>query len=503
MPWAVRSLVATALAMLWAGRALVAGAQPPEPPLPDASQVTIADYPRDRDKASDGSADREKPAGASKQDNGGKDNADKDNGGKDNGEKDEKPREPERINAFGQATVISQWHGDFHSPYVGANSLRPVFEWATSATATLFLGGRLWDGGAVYFAPEAAGGLGFDNVTGIAGFPNGDITRVAKPEVTPYVSRLYFAQTFGLGGPEEKVESGPDQLAGARDVSRITVAVGKMAVTDWFDLNRYSHDPRTQFMNWSLMYNGAWDYPADVRGYDYGGVIEWNEERFALRYGLFGEPLVANGPVIDPRFGKAHGQVWELEYRYTLMERPGKVRGMFYLNRADMGNYRQALQLSPVNPDVTQTRTYDSRKYGFGLNLEQELSDDVGAFARLGWNDGHTETWAFTEIDSTASFGLTRKGTRWSRPDDVLGCAVVVNGLSSAHRDYLAAGGLGFIIGDGRLSYSPETIIESYYSLQLKKGFAVTSDLQLVFNPADNRDRGPVAIGTVRVHAEF
>jgi len=193
----------------------------------------------------------------------------------------------------------------------------------------------------------------------------------------------------------------------------------------------------------------------------------------------------------------------EVAHDHRLGHQPGRASILVFANHARMGVYADALALDPAAPDVTATESPGRVKYGASTNLEQALAPDLGVFARAGWNDGRTQTWAFTEIDSTASFGLTRKGTRWSRPDDVLGCAVVVNGLSSAHRDYLAAGGLGFIIGDGRLSYSPETIIESYYSLQLKKGFAVTSDLQLVFNPADNRDRGPVAIGTVRVHAEF
>jgi high affinity Mn2+ porin len=486
--------------------------------LQTVATVALTDVPEERDgKATGGSSAKSAETAKVKvnredgEEGGNQKEATKENGkekgegkGKEGEENKEKEEDGERyFNAFTQGTVISQWHGRFRSPYVGPNSVPPFFEWKTSETATLFLGARVWEHGELYFDPEIAGGLGFGGVTGIAGFPNGDITRVGQPQPTPYIARLYLVQTLGLGGNQEKVESGPNQLAGTRDISRLTLALGKMAATDWFDLNRYSHDPRTQFMNWALMYNGAWDYPADVRGYDFGGVVEWNEENFAVRYGLFGEPHVANGPDIDSHFSKAHGQIWELEQRYKLDERPGRVRWWFYINRAHMGNYQRALELSPVDPDITETRTYASRKYGLGMNLEQELRDDLGFFMRLGWNDGHTESWAFTEIDRTWALGLAQKGIRWGRPDDAAGIGFALNGLSPEHRDYLAAGGLGFILGDGRLNYRPEAALEIYYALQLKKGVVITPDFQLVGNPGFNHDRGPVAIGTVRVHAEF
>jgi high affinity Mn2+ porin len=425
---------------------------------------------------------------------------------------DEKNKGPENYNVYGQVTTISQWHGPFPAAYTGANSLQPNREFDNSITATLFLGARLWQGAELYFNPEVAGGSGFSNVTGIAGFPNGDIFRVNEIQPTPYIARWYATQTFNLGCDCEKVESGPNQLAGCRDTERITVALGKMAATDWFDQNRYSHDPRTQFMNWSLMYNGAWDFPANVRGYDYGGVIEFNFPKMALRYGLFGEPSVANGSWIDGNFGAAHGQVVELENRYQLCCRPGKLRSMFYWNRAHMGNYGDALALSPVNPDVTQTRSFDSVKYGFGINLEQELSDDLGGFFRFGWDDGHTETWAFTAIDRSVAMGLLLKGRRWCRPQDEVGLAWVINGLAPVHRLYLEAGGLDFIIGDGplqpgqtsALNYGQEVILETYYRYELKKKqIWLSPDFQFVENPAYNRDRGPVAIGQFRLHAEF
>jgi high affinity Mn2+ porin len=311
-----------------------------------------------------------------------------------------------------------------------------------------------------------------------------------------------------LGGEQEKMESGPNQLAEYKDVSRLTFAVGKMAATDWFDQNKYSHDPRSQFLNWDLMYNGAWDYPADVRGYDFGAVVELNQKDWALRYGVFGEPEVANGAEIDPKIGVAHGQAIELEHRYKLFDRPGKIRWMGYWNRAHMGNYDEALALSPHDPDVTATRTYHSIKYGFCVNVEQEFTDNLGGFLRLGWNDGHTETWAFTETDRTVAFGFLLSGKSWHRDGDEIGTGLVVNGLSAPHRAYLAAGGLGFELGDGQLNYEPEFAWETYYKWQVfakavKKSIWISPDFQLVGNPGYNGDRGPVAIGTVRVHAEF
>ncbi|MGA2617173.1 MAG: carbohydrate porin [Thermoguttaceae bacterium] len=422
-------------------------------------------------------------------------------------DEDEKEFKVERFNAYGQATVITEWNGPFQSPYAGPHSFLSEDETRTSATATIFLGARFWQGCEVYFNPEVAGGLGLSNVFGISAFPNGDISRVGRPEVTPYVARCWIQQTIGLGGEQEKIDSAPNQLAEYKDVSRLTIAAGKMAATDWFDNNRYSHDPRSQFMNWALMYNAAWDFPADVRGYDFGVTAELNEKNWALRYGIFGEPEVANGAEIDPKIGMAHGQVVELEYRYHLLDRPGKVRGMFSWNRAHMGNYREAIALgiaTGTTPDITKTETYASIKYGLGLNFEQELTDDLGAFLRLGWNDGRTETWAFTEADRTAAFGFLLKGTRWSRPQDEVGTGLAVNGLSGPHRDYLAAGGLGFELGDGKLNYEPELAWESYYKFALKKdAIWVSPDFQFIGDPGYNGDRGPVAVGTVRVHAEF
>jgi high affinity Mn2+ porin len=412
--------------------------------------------------------------------------------------------ESENFTVHAQATYIAQKHDHFSSPYAGPNSLKRDEAEAESVTATLFTGVRLpWEGGALFFDPELSGGQGLSSVKGIADFPNGDIARVSTSTPEAYIARLYYQQVFGLGGEREKIASDQNQLAGSRDVSRITLSLGKFSATDFFDNNTYAHDPRNQFMNWGLVANGAWDYPADTRGYTYGGVIELNQPRWALRYGVFAEPTEANGPDLDWHLPEAVGQALELEKRWSIQNHPGVVRLLSFLNCADMGVYQKATENpGPNGPDVTATRGYHV-KYGFGLNAEQALTDNLGAFCRLGWNDGRAETWAYTEVDETASIGLSLKGALWKRPDDVLGLAGIISGLSSEHREYLEAGGLGFEIGDGRLAYSPEEVIEVYYDWKVVDHVFVTPDFQFVNNPAYNSDRGPVAIWGLRVHAEF
>jgi high affinity Mn2+ porin len=370
----------------------------------------------------------------------------------------------------------------------------------------VFLDFRLWEcghySGELVFDPELSGGKGFSDVQGLAGFTNGDISRVGVVEPTPYIARMFLRQTWGFGGEQEKVEDEANQIAGTRDVNRFTLSVGKWAFTDFIDVNQYSHDPRTQMQNWALMYNGAWDYPANVRGYDYGVVAELNEKWWALRYGIGAEPEVANGAAFDPHINKALGQAIELEERWCVCGCPGRVRWMAYLNHAHMGDYHEALLEMPVDPDVTLTRAYRF-KYGCGLNFEQALTADLGLWGRLGWSDGHTETWAFTPIDRTASIGLLLKGTGWARPNDTVGIAGALNGISKDHRQYLAAGGLDFNIGDGRLNYGLEEIFEIYYRIAITKGIYVIADFQEIGNPAYNRDRGPVSVESALVHIEF
>jgi len=402
-----------------------------------------------------------------------------------------------------QATYIPQGYGRFPAPYTGPNSLVSEHQNKASKTATLFLGMHLWKGGELYADPEASGGEGVSAASGMAGFPNGEITRVGTREVKEYWARLFIRQTFNFGGESEEVADDLNQIAGTRSPHRLTVTLGKISILDIFDNNPYAGDPRSEFMNWALMANGAWDYPADTRGYTSGVAVDYRWGIWSVRAGSFLMPEIANGPVMDEHIRKAHGEVIEFENRYVLSGHDGTVRFLSYLNHADMGSYRNALDLQPSAPDVTTTRQPGRVKYGFGLNMNQSITTNMGAFMRLGWNDGHTETFAFTEIDRTANVGLSVKGTRWHRPDDNFGIAGLVNGLSKDHRDYLAAGGLGFIIGDGQLNYKTEDIIESYYRINIYKACAVTGDFQRVWNPGYNGDRGPVDIYAVRFHVQI
>jgi high affinity Mn2+ porin len=410
---------------------------------------------------------------------------------------------PKRLSIHGQATTVTQGNWPFRAPYTGPLSLDPKANLASTATATLFLAGKLpWQGAEFVFNPEIAAGSGLSGTTGLAGFPNGEATRAGMPAPTPYVARALYRQVFGLGGGSEDVPDGVNQPATTRDKDRLTFQAGKFAAVDVVGDNPYNHDPRTQFLNWGLMFNGAWDFPANVRGYTYGGTAELVLGDWTVTYGIFGEPLVANGAAIDPRFTRANGNVLEIERGFKVRGRPARLRFVPYVNFANMGDYRLAVAASPTAPDITSVRAYRSKK-GLFVNYEQELSDDVGLFARLGYNDGRTETWAYTEIDRMAALGLNIKGGAWGRKDDVLGIAGLVNGLSAAHRDYLAAGGVGFIVGDGRLNYAQELIAELFYNIQLREGMFLTFDFQGVANPAYNRDRGPVALGAVRFHLEY
>lgn len=410
----------------------------------------------------------------------------------------------ESLNIHAQATVITQYHDYFPAQYSGPNSLLQKEDAKTSVTGTLFMGLRLpWQGGQFYFDPEIAGGEGFSNVEGIASFPNGDISHIGSVDPEPYVARAYLQQVIGLGGDQEKVDTGENQLAGYQDSKRITIWLGLFSATDFFDNNTYSHDPRSQFMNWSLMDDTAWDYPADTRGYTTGGVIEYNQPNWAIRYGAFQEPKDANGGTLDPKFPQAIGNALELEERWTLKDQPGVVRFLSFANIADMGNYRQAIaDAGPGGiPNVTLTRSY-STKWGFSISAEQAINPDLGIWGRGGWNNGQTESWAFTEVDDLGSLGISLKGTSWHRANDVFGFAGAIAGLSDAHKDYLAAGGLGFVLGDGRLTYAPEEVLETYYNCQIADGIFITPDAQFINNPGYNSDRGPVGVIGIRVHLE-
>jgi len=412
----------------------------------------------------------------------------------------------ERWSLFYQATSIATHHGTFPAPYTGAFSLRSDPESDVSLTMTWFLGLRVAKNTQIYFNPEIAGGRGFSGVNGLANPNNGELPRIGSATPKAYLARSYITQDFGFGNDRENISSSQNQLAGSRPMTRYSITVGRFSVTDFFDNNRYSHDPRTQFMGWAVMYNGAWDYPADTRGYTWGWVHEFHTRRWSLRYGSAAEPKKANGVRFDRRLFRDRGDLFEGEVRYALGGRPGAVRLLGFMLHSDSGSYAEALRLSEQtgsSPDVDATHRAGRLKYGTGVNLEQELTKDVGIFARLGWNDGKTESYAFTAIDRLVSGGASVTGHRWRRPFDVAATALTVSGISGVHALYLARGGHDFLIGDGSLQYSPERVWETYYSARLFRGFFASVDLQHVLNPAYNKDRGPVWIPSLRLHLEL
>ena len=411
--------------------------------------------------------------------------------------------ESENWNLYFQATSIGDYHGTFRAPYEGPLSLMDYAERDVSLTSTLYFTGRLERNTLLVFDPEIAGGKGFSGVNGIANQPDGEIPRVASAAPKPYIARLLIQHDFGFGSEQEHQESDENQLAGERPMSRYSIYAGRFTVTDYFDGNNYTHDPRTQFMAWGVMYNGAWDYPADTRGYTWGVVQEFHTRRWSFRYGIVAEPQLANGSVFDRRLFRDHGQEWEVERRYLWRKREGAIRVLGYDNRTQAGNYAQALKLAAETgntPDVSLTDRAGTLKYGTGISFDQAITSDIGVFTRLGWNDGKTQSFAFTAIDRLASGGVSMKATRWHRKEDVVATSLTAGGLSAVHREYLAAGGLDFLIGDGRLNYAPEYVWESFYSARLYPGFYITFDLQRDANPAYNHDRGPVTIYSIRMH---
>lgn len=410
--------------------------------------------------------------------------------------------EPEIWSLHGQATTVTQGHGAFPSSYAGDNSFEARKEIRNSFTSTLFLGRRLWEGAELYVNPELSAGQGVSHVSGLGAAPNGEISRVSSPELKLALARVFLRQVLDLGGSTEPVAADQNQLGGSRNRRRVTISAGKLAMGDIFDGNTFTHDPRTQFLNLSLVDSSSWDYPADTKGYSWGLALEFNWDRWALRAGSFMEPSTANGAYFDHRVDRARGDVIEVEHDHEIGGKTGQVRILGYANRASMGSYHEALQVT-FPPDVIATRQPGRIKYGWGLSADQSLTADLGAFVRAGWNDGRTETWAFTEVDRTLAAGLSLAGTAWERPLDRFGLALAANGLAPDHRDYLAAGGLGFMLGDGRLSYGQERLLETFYVIALGRLFTVTLDAQRIWNPGYNCDRGPVDLFALRLHAQF
>jgi len=412
-------------------------------------------------------------------------------------------KKAEDYNLHFQETTVTEGHPSFRAAYSGASSLSPDAEVATSVTSTLFGGLRLWKGAEAYLDAELSGGSGLSAAGGVAGSANGETFRVGSATPVIYPARIYLRQTIDLGGCDEVVHGAPHQLGGVRSTRRLTFTAGKFGVADIFDNNRYTHDPRTQFLNWALMNSGAWDYPADTRGYTWGLTVEFTRDAWSLRGAVVMVPYEANGLQMDTHVDQANGLMLENEFRYTVQKKTGALRALVFLNNARMGSYADALTSPVLVPDVTASRQYGRTKFGFTLGLEQELTDSLGGFARLSWNDGRNETWAFTEIDRSVAFGMVQNGEPWGRRSDEVGTAIVVNGISSPHERYLAAGGRGFILGDGALDYDFEGIAEVYYRFALTREVAFSPDYEFVLHPGYNAARGPVHVFGVRAHIEF
>jgi high affinity Mn2+ porin len=412
---------------------------------------------------------------------------------------------PENFSIHGQFTNVTQYHPPFTSPFYGPNSLIPGHRGNETIDLTLFAGLRLWDGLEAYVNPEVDQGFGLSNTLGVAGFPSGEAYKIGMADPYLRLPRTFFRYTLGLGGAEQTIEPGLNQLAGTRQADNLIFTVGKFSVVDIFDTKTYAHDPRSDFLNWSIIDAGAFDYAADAWGYTYGGTVEWTQSWWTLRQGVFNLSRVPNSKYLDRDFVQFEVAT-EAEGRHELFGQPGKLKFLFWMNRGHMANYNAAVamgQATGATPDVAKVRRYSSRP-GVALNLEQQIAPDLGVFARASADNGSKEVYEFTEINQSISAGMSMKGERWRRPDDTFGLAGVVNGISPQARNYFAAGGLGVLIGDGQLPrYGLERILEVYYKASIIEGLNLTFDYQHIANPAYDAVRGPVDIFGFRVHAEF
>lgn len=418
---------------------------------------------------------------------------------------------PEDHNAHFQSTYIWQHKPGMRAPYSGPYSLSSAPGNTYTFSLTGAFGKRLWDGAELYFDPEIVQGVPLGaNLTGMAGFYNGEITRASGSGSNPivYCVRLFLRQTWGMGGGQTAVGSAMNQLAGMTDKNRNVLTVGFLPPLDIFDGNRYAHDPRTQFMNWCNMTHCAFDYAADARGNSWGMALEFYRDAWVLRAGQFMQPKDPNQLQLDWQFFKHHGQNLELEHAHELAGQPGKLRLLAYRNTARTGSFADAMRDPDFSANnaagipATGTVRREAVKYGFGYNLEQALTPEIGVFSRFMWQDGRYETFAFTEAHRSFSLGTSIDGSLWNRERDTVGIATMRNALSGIYRQYLAAGGLGYFIGDGRLNYADEQIFETYYSIGLRHNLWATLDYQHLRNPAYNADRGPLSIAGIRLHWE-
>lgn len=410
--------------------------------------------------------------------------------------------EPEAWAIHGQASTVIQEHNHFNSPYSGTNSLTADGRTEETTDITLFAGFRPWHSGEIWANIEIDQGFGLNNTLGVAGFPSGEAYKIGAN--TPYLRlpRLFARHTFNLDGEQEKVEDATNQLAMSRTSDNLILTVGKFSVVDIFDTNTYAHDPRADFLNWAMIDAGAFDYAADAWGFTLGAALEYSHKEWTLRAGGFQLSEVPNAKMAGIHLHQ-YMLVGEVEHRQSWNEHPGKIKLLAYVNRADMASYDDAIRSANGGiPDVASVRKFASRP-GVVVNLEQEVGQGLGVFARVSSNDGSKEAYEFTEINTSILGGLSLHGNAWQRADDTVGVALAVNHLSAAAQRYFSAGGIGILIGDGRLSYANESILETYYAIRLNPHLTASLDYQHIRNPAYNSDRGPVSVVSARLHMEY
>lgn len=433
----------------------------------------------------------------------------------------------ERWNVYGQATYISDWHSSFPAAYTNLNgtpnSLSNHSEHGFTATLTLFAGLKTWDGGEIYYVPEMIAMKPFSELKGVGGsIYNFELQKNGSATPIVYRSRLFFKQTFDLGGEKVHLESAPMQLDSTVDSRRLVFRFGNFSILDFFDKNSFAGDLRRQFTNMAFMTHAAYDFAADARGYTMGAVLEYFHDDWAVRFGHIAAPKEPNQLLLDFRFFKYYGQQLELEHRHTLFGQPGAVRILGYRNHENMGSWNDALTALRTNPNknasTCQGFNYDNpntgapdlcwarkpnNKMGIGINLEQQLSDDIGLFFRGMYSDGKTEVYSYTSADSSISLGGLMKGERWGRNKDTFGIGYAQSWISKQHAAYLNAGGVDGFIGDGKLNHKPEQVVDVFYSFNVFDTAWITLDYQHLANPAYNGDRGAVDFYTIKTHVEF
>jgi high affinity Mn2+ porin len=421
------------------------------------------------------------------------------------------PFAPDIVNLHGQATFVDQGYPSFRSPYEGPNSLSGGGQNRETFDLTLAVGLKLWQGAEFWTNPEIDQGFGLSDTHGVAGFLSAEAYKLGAADPYARIQRAFLRQTINLGGDTEKVDADFNQFAGSRSTDRLVLTVGRFGIVDIFDTNKYANNPKSDFLNWSLINAGSFDYAADALGYTYGAAAEWYQGRWTLRAGVFDLSTTPTGGVsplgagLDSTFQQFQ-MVGEIEERHELWGQPGKIKITGFLSRGNAGQFSNAIALAQATglpADITAVRSYTSRP-GVSMNIEQQVNDSLGVFFRAGWADGNIEPWDFTDIDRTIAAGVSINGKSWGRPDDTIGVAGVINGISSVHVAFLNAGGLGILIGDGQLNnYGLEKIFEAYYSYALTASTRLSVDYQFVSNPGYNADRGPVNAFAARYHWQF